>query len=147
MKSNCEWIIFHQWHKTFNDISWIWTLFHQVNFIIHENWMNHKRWNQIVNELYFINDIKLLMTFHGSKLISLSEFHHPDKFIIHLWNFILKKLVNGSSCNIHPLKIHKWYSMHVWTILECMDELQWDNGWPRWNQILIQLLKFIIIES
>jgi len=59
---------FHQGHKTFNDISWIWTLFHQVNFIIHGNWMNHKGWNQIVNELYFINDIKLLMTFHGFEL-------------------------------------------------------------------------------
>ncbi len=64
MISNWEWVIFYGWYKKFNDISWIWILFHQLNFIFHE----------------------------------------------------------------------------------CMDELQWDNGWPRWNQILIQL-RVIIIES
>jgi hypothetical protein len=70
---------FHQWHKTFNDISWIWILFHQVNFIIHGIWMNLNGWNQIVNELYFIIDIKLLMTFTHLNFISSSEFHHPWK--------------------------------------------------------------------
>jgi hypothetical protein len=44
------------------------------------------------------------------------------------------------------LKIHKWYSMDVWIVLQCMDKLQGDNGWPRWDQIWIQL-RFIIIES
>jgi hypothetical protein len=88
-------IIFHQWHRTFNDISQIWTLFHRVNFIIHGNWMNHKRWNQIVNELYFINDIKNLVTFHGSKLYfikwisSFMEIYHSSL------KFHPRKLVNG----------------------------------------------------
>ncbi len=66
-------------------------------------------------------------------------------FIIHEnLSFVLEisstKTLMENSCNIHPLKIYKWFWMDVWTILECMDELQWDNEWPRWNQMLIQLL-------
>ncbi len=86
------------------------------------------------------------MTFHGSEfyfinwiLFSMKMYHSSLKFPSQMF-------LNGSSCNIHPLKIHKWYSMDIWIVLECMDELQWDNGWPRWNQILIQL-RVIIIES
>jgi hypothetical protein len=72
------WVIFHQWHK-FNDISWIWTLFHQVNFILHGIWTNLNGWNQIMNELYFITNIKLLMTFTDLNFISSSALHHPWK--------------------------------------------------------------------
>jgi len=86
-----------------------------------------------VNELYFMDDIKLLMAFHGSKLY----FMKSISFSIQIYHSSLKfpslKLMNGNSCNIHSLKIHKWYSMDVWIVLVGMDELQGDNGW--WGEI------------
>jgi hypothetical protein len=80
IKSNCEWVIFHGWHKTFNGISWIWTLFHQVNFIFHKN-------------LSFILEISFMKSYE--------------------WKFMQ-----------YSFKIHKWYSMDVCIVLECMDKLQ-----------------------
>jgi len=94
-KSNYKWVIFHQWHKTFNDISWIWTLFHQVNFIICGICMNLNGWNQIVNELYFINDIKLLMTFHGSELYFIKWISSSMEIYHSSLKFHPQKLVNG----------------------------------------------------
>ncbi len=117
----------------------------QTIFINFHPW-NLDEWYQIVNELYFMDDIQILMAFHRSELYFIKWI----SFSIEIYHSSLKfpswKLMNGSSCNIHSLKIHKWYSMDVWIVLQCMDKLQGDNGWPRWDQIWIQL-RFIIIES
>jgi hypothetical protein len=121
MKWNCEWIIFHQWHKTSNGISWIWTLFHQVNLIIHGNWMNHKGWNQIVNELYFIDDIKLLMTFHGSKLYFIK------------WISSSMEISSTKTCEwkIHVIFIHWKFTNDI----QWMYEQFW-NAWMNCNGIM-----------
>jgi hypothetical protein len=91
-------------------------------FINFHPW-NLDEWNQNLNELYFMDGIKLLMAFHGSELYfikwisSFIEIYHSSL------KFPSWKCVNRSSCNIHSLKIHKWYSMDVWIVLECMDNL------------------------
>jgi hypothetical protein len=100
--------------------SQIWTFFHQVHCIIHGNWMNHKGGNQIVNELYFIDDIKLLMICHGSifffiKWISSSmEIYH-------------------SSLKFHPQKL-EWKVNAIFIHWKFTNDIQWmyEQFWNAW---------------
>jgi hypothetical protein len=82
--------------------------------------MNHKGWNQIVNELYFIDDQKNLMTFHASKLYFI-KWISSSMEIYH------------SSLKFHPQKL-EWTIHAIFIHWKFTNDIQWmyEQFWNAW---------------
>ncbi len=82
--------------------------------------MNHKGWNQIVNELYFIDDINLLMTFHGFKLYFIKWISSSMEIYHSSLKFLLQKL--------------EWKGHAIFIYWKFTNDIQWmyEQFWNVW---------------